>query len=111
MGLIGGGPDAIEGLRIGAKARADGRGDRGLARRMSGIKPGLKYAAQLRTRAANGKVAYSERRRGPGPRRRLRAALGRAGAGGMRHPRVPAAGGRENGVAAMAPVYSLGPVE
>ena len=60
VGLIGGGPDAIEGLRVGAEARADGRGDRGLARRMSGIRPGLKYAAQLRTRAANGKVAYSE---------------------------------------------------
>ena len=60
VGLIGGGPDAIEDLRVGAEARADGRGDQGLARRVAGITPGLNYAVQLRTRAANGKVAYSE---------------------------------------------------
>ena len=60
VGLIGGGPDAIEDLRVATEARADRRGDRGLAHRMIGISPGLKYAAQLRTRAANGKVAYSE---------------------------------------------------
>ena len=60
VGLIGGGPYAIEGLRVGAEERADRRGDRILARRVSGLTPGLKYAAQLRTRGANGKVAYSE---------------------------------------------------
>ena len=59
VGLIGGGPDAIEYLRVGAEERA-GAGIRILVRRIAGIKPGGKYAAQLRTRAANGKVAYSE---------------------------------------------------
>ena len=55
VGLIGGGPDTIKGLRVGAEARVDGRGNR-----ISGLKPERKYAAQLRTWAANGKVAYSE---------------------------------------------------
>ena len=56
VGLIGG-LGAIEELRVGAEERADGT----LAKKaISGLKPGLKYAAQLRTRAANGKVAYSE---------------------------------------------------
>ena len=56
VGLIGG-LGAIEDLRVGAEERADGT----LAKKaISGLKPGLKYAAQLRTRAANGKVAYSE---------------------------------------------------
>ncbi len=60
VGLIGGGPYAIEGLRVGAEERTDGRGGRILVHRIAGITPGRKYAAQLRTRAANGKVAYSE---------------------------------------------------
>ena len=60
VGLIGGGPYAIEDLRVGADERTDGRGDRSLVRRMGGVAPGRKYAAQLRTRGANGKVAYSE---------------------------------------------------
>ena len=59
VGLIGGGPDAIEGLRVGAEERADGRGDRSLVHWIAHITPGLQYAVQLRTRAANGKVAYS----------------------------------------------------
>ena len=60
VGLIGGGPYAIENLRIDAEERTDGRGDRSLVRRIGGITPGSRYAVQLRTRAANGKVAYSE---------------------------------------------------
>ena len=58
VGLIGGDPGAIEDLRVGAEERT-GAG-RILARRIAGITPGWKYAAQLRTRGANGKVAYSE---------------------------------------------------
>ena len=60
VGLIGGGPYAIEDFRVGAEKQADGRGDRSLVHRIAGISPGRKYAAQLRTRSANGKVAYSE---------------------------------------------------
>ena len=60
VGLIGGGPDAIEDLRVGAEERTDGLGDRLIAHRIAGITPGRKYAAQLRTRSVNGKVAYSE---------------------------------------------------
>ena len=60
VGLIGGGPYAIEDLRVGAEERADRRGGRILAHRIASISPGLKYAVQLRTRGANGKVAYSE---------------------------------------------------
>ena len=60
VGFIGRGPYAIEGLRVGAEERAYGREDLILVHRIAGITPGRKYAAQLRTRAANGKVAYSE---------------------------------------------------
>ena len=60
VGLIGRGPYAIEGLRVGAEERAYGRGDRIFAHRFAHLTPGRKYAAQLRIRAANGKVAYSE---------------------------------------------------
>ena len=60
VGLIGGGPYAIDNLRVGAEKREDGRGGRTLAHRIASIAPGGKYAAQLRTRAANGKAAYSE---------------------------------------------------
>ena len=60
VGLIGADADAIDNLRVGAKERTDRRGGRTLAHRIAGITPGLKYAAQLRTRTANGKAAYSE---------------------------------------------------
>ena len=60
VGLIGSGPYAIEDLRVDAEERTDGRGDRLLVRQFIGVTPGMKYAAQLRTRGANGKVAYSE---------------------------------------------------
>ena len=60
VGLIGADADAIDNLRVGAKERADGRGGRTLAHRIGYLTPGLKYAAQLRTRTANGKAAYSE---------------------------------------------------
>ena len=60
VGLIGADADAIDNLRVGAEERADGSGDRTLAHRIAGLTPGLKYAAQLRMRTANGKAAYSE---------------------------------------------------
>ena len=63
VGLIGRGPYAIKGLRVGDEERTrltDGRGDRILVHWIAHITPGLQYAAQLRTRGANGKVAYSE---------------------------------------------------
>ena len=60
VGLIGADADAIDNLRVGAKERTDRRGGRTLAKRIAEIKPGWKYAAQLRMRTANGKAAYSE---------------------------------------------------
>ena len=60
VGLISGGPYAIEDLRVDAEKRTDGRGDQSLVYWIAWITPGARYAAQLRTRGANGKVAYSE---------------------------------------------------
>ena len=60
VGLIGGGPYAIEDLRVGADERTDGRGNRSLVHWIANISPGVEYAAQLRTRGANGEEAYSE---------------------------------------------------
>ena len=60
VGLIGGGPDAVEGLHVGTEE--DGYSGKGpiLAHRFRSVTAGLKYALQLRMLAANGDEAYSD---------------------------------------------------